>query len=58
LEKFPPDYIIVSNYDTFAYGYSHFGKDYGVKTYEYIIKNYNKTKEFNDSYKVYYKNHA
>ncbi len=58
LEKFPPDYIIVSNYDTFAYGYSHFGKDYGVKTYEYIIKNYNKTKEFNDSYKVYYKNPA
>lgn len=47
-EKFPPDYIVISNYDTFAYGYRQFGKDYGIKIYDYITKNYQLEKQIGD----------
>lgn len=37
-----PEYIIISNYDTSIYYYSHFGIDYAQKVYAYVLKYYNK----------------
>lgn len=40
LIKARPDYIILMDRDTSEYGYHYFGKDYGVKVYEWIKNNY------------------
>lgn len=40
LNLIKPDYIIITNYDTFAYGYSKFGTDYATEVKKYIDENY------------------
>lgn len=40
LENTRPDYIMVTDYDTFAYGPSKFGEDYAINVKKYIDKNY------------------
>lgn len=40
-----PEYIIISNYDTSIYYYSHFGVDYATNLYLFILNNYDKQAE-------------
>lgn len=40
LEKFKPDYIIITDYDTSAYYYKKFGEDYAAQIMAWINKNY------------------
>lgn len=39
-EYIKPEFIVISNYNTSNYYYSHFGQDYAKNLYEYIIRNY------------------
>lgn len=52
LELKKPDYIIISDYNTFAYGYNKFGKNYARKIYQIIKRNYKYTKNINN-YEIY-----
>ena len=40
-----PDFIIITDYNTFAYGYSKFGTNYAIKFKNYIDENYTRTDE-------------
>lgn len=40
LKRTKPKYIIISDYDTSAYYFKSFGKDYAISIYEYIKTNY------------------
>lgn len=42
LEIKKPDYIIINDYNTFAYGFSKFGKDYAQNVMRYINDTYKK----------------
>lgn len=42
LEIKKPEYVIISNYDTSIYYYSHFGADYASKIINFINQNYEK----------------
>ena len=48
-----PEFIITTNYDTSAYYYHKFGKDYAVDIKKYITTNYTLIKK--DDYAEYYK---
>lgn len=52
LELYPPDYIVISNYDTSDYYYSYFGQDYAQSVFEYIIQNYKHTKLIGDKFSL------
>ena len=56
LEKFPPDYIVISDYDTSAYGYKQFGKNYGINIYNYILKHYKPIKNVSNGKFLIYLN--
>ena len=49
IEKLKPPYIIISNTDTSNYYYSSFGIDYAEKIFKYIINNYEKIENFNNT---------
>lgn len=51
LEIIKPKYIIINNYDTSAYYFKEFGKDYAIKTKKWIEKNYKLTTTIEDKWK-------
>lgn len=48
LEKFKPDYIVLSNLNTSNYYYSYFGQDYAGKIFEFVLENYTKQANIGD----------
>ena len=52
LEKNPPDYIFVNNRDTVEWGFSYFGKDYGLKINHFIKQNYKLEKEVGNEFSI------
>lgn len=57
LEITKPDYIVISNYDTSSYYFREFGKDYALKVYDWVQKNYALETTINDTwvFKIYKK---
>ena len=51
-----PDFIIITDYNTFAYGYSKFGTNYAIKFKNYIDENYTRTDE-SSTFIIYKKLH-
>ena len=52
LDFIKPKYIAITNYDTSNYGASEFGKDYALKVYDYVNKNYKKIKNINNDFSI------
>lgn len=47
-ELLPPDYVIISNYDTSDYFYKEFGRDYATKIAAFVEQNYSLLSEIKD----------